>query len=62
MTANKQSKKLTLRIPSKPTLIFDKNEENAMTEAEFQELDYMQQAFKLLKNGISCNLGMRLNG
>jgi len=50
MNAHKRSNRLILRIPPKPVSISDKHEDNATTEAEFQELYYMQQAFKLMKN------------
>jgi len=62
MNANERSKKFTVHILSKPTLIFDKKEKNATTATESQKRYHMQQAFKTKKNGISCNLGMRLNG
>jgi len=50
MNANERSKRLTLRIPLKSTSTIDKNEDIATTEAEFQEIWYMQQAFKSIKN------------
>jgi len=50
MNANERSKRLTLRIYPTPTSIIDKNEDNAITEVEFQELYNMQQAFKSIKN------------
>jgi len=50
MNANERSKRLILRIPPKVTSTIDKNEENAITEVEFQELHHMQQAFMSIKN------------
>jgi len=50
MNKNERSKIPTLCIPTKQTSIIDKNEEIATTEAEFQELWHMQQAFKSIKN------------
>jgi len=49
MHAHKQHNRLLLHIPPKPNSISDKHEDNTKTEAESQELYYMQQAFKLIK-------------
>jgi len=62
MNANERSKRLTLRIYPTPTSIIDKNEDNAITEVEFQELYNMQQAFKSIKIRIFCTKGMKLSG
>jgi len=50
MNKNEQSKIPTLCIPPKPTSTIVKNEKNTTTEAEFQELWHVQQAFKTTKN------------
>jgi len=50
MNKHERSKIPTMCIPPNSTSIIDKNEENATTEDEFQELCHMQQAFKTIKN------------
>ena len=44
------SRQPTFHVSSKPTSTIDKNEETTTIDDEFQEMCFMQQAFKSIKN------------